>query len=296
MVLPNLGSHARAVDMGTTLQREIRSNERDYLLDGSANGAVDVSVASGGTIALTTEERLTNSFVNFTGSPATEPLLELPETARQIAFLNSSTKDIVSTLGDGELLLETTDSLLLEDGSGVLLLEASSVLVPATETRLFQKDGTAYRTIGRVGLQDGALLHSGQVAVTGAIDFVDFAVSRITFKDYGFTTTSPSSGAGTLVLDMENGNYFDITLTENISTLTLSNPPASGKAGTIVLIATQDGGGGNTITWPGSVIWERVTGRSPDQTTTSNAVDIYMFLTVDAGTTWYGFVLGLDMK
>ncbi len=297
MALPNLGAHPDATDMGTTLQREIRSNSRDKLLDGSNNGAVDVDVSSGGTITPTTDERLANGFINFTGSPPTDPVLEISETARQIALLNSSTKDIISTSSDGDLLLEDgVDSLLLEDGSGVLLLETSTVLVPASETRLFQKDGVTYRAIGNVGLEVGALLHSGQVDVTGDQNWADNRHDRAEFKDYSFTTTSPSSAAGTLELDMENGNYFDVTLTENVTTLTFSNPPASGKAGTIIFIASQDAGGGNVITWPGSVIWERATGTSPDQTITTLAVDIYMFLTVDAGTTWYGFVLGLDMK
>ncbi len=291
-----LGNHPDATPMGTTLQREIRSNSRDKLLDNSNNGAVDIDVSSGGTITPTADEGLANGLIRFTGSPSTDPVFDFNETARQIALLNDSTRDIDSTSSDGELLLEGgVDSLLLEDGSGVLLLEAPTTLVPAGETRLFQKDGEVFRTIGLVGLQVGAFLHSGQVPATGAINFADFTVSRVTFKDYGFTTTSPSSSSNTLVLDMENGNYFDVTLTEAVTTLTLSNPPVSGKAGTIIFIASQDAGAGHVITWPGSVIWERDTGESPSQTVTTLAVDIYMLLTVDAGATWYGFVLGLDM-
>ena len=291
-----LGNHPDATAMGTTLQREIRSNSRDSLLDNSNNGAVDIDVSSGGTITPTNDEGLASGFIRFTGSPGTNPVFNFVETAKQIALFNDSTRDIDTTASSGELLLEGgVDSLLLEDGSGVVLLEAPATLVPTAETRLFQKDGTVFRTLGLVGMQTGAFLHSGQVPATGAVNFADFALSRPVLKDYGITTTSPSSSSNVLILDMENGNAFDVTLTEAVTTLTLSNPPASGKAGTIIFIARQDGTGGWAITWPGTVIWERDTGESPAQTTDIDAVDIYMLLTVNAGTTWYGFVLGLDM-
>ncbi len=318
-----LGNHPDAAAMGTTLQREIRSNSRDSLLDNSNNGAVDIDVSSGGTITPTDDEGLASGLIRFTGSPGTDPIFNFVETAKQITLFNDSTRDIDTTASSGELLLEGgVDSLLLEDGSGVVLLEAPTTLVPAAETRLFQKDGSVFRTLGLVGLQAGAFLSSGQVPATGAINFADFQLSRVVFKDYSFTVTSPSSTAGTLVLDMENGNAFDVTLTENVTTLTLSNPPSNvfalqledgsgnlqledgsgdllketpDQAGTIIFIARQDAGGGNVITWPASVLWEQASGGSPDQTTSGNGVDVYMLLTVSGGATWYGFVLGLNM-
>ena len=97
---------------------------------------------------------------------------------------------------------------------------------------------------------------------------------------------------------MENGNYFAVDITANVTSFSLNNPPSSGISGTAVLVTTQASGGGNVITWPGSpsLLWEQDTGDSPDQTTVASAVDIYMFTTITAGTPWYGVVLGLDMK
>ncbi len=303
MPLSNLGTNARATDMGTTLQREIRSNERDLLLDDSQDDALDIDVSAGGTITLTDNQQYGEQLLRFTGSPAgafTIELLSGSSGDRRLSFENSSGQTVTITgvvSGDDLLLEDGTDKLLLEDGSGTLLLETGgSITIPDGETRLVHQRGTTVQVIGTVGLENGALLKSGQVPVTGDQNWADNQIDRVEFKDYSFTTTSPSSAAGTLILDMENGNYFDVTLTENVTTLTLSNPPASGKAGTIIFIASQDAGGGNVITWPGSVIWEQDTGGSPDQTTSGNAIDIYMLLTVDAGVTWYGFVLGLDMK
>ena len=44
------------------------------------------------------------------------------------------------------------------------------------------------------------------------------------------------------------------------------------------------------VSWPASVEWPAAT--APTLTSTSNAVDVLVFQTVDGGTTWYGFVAG----
>ncbi len=113
-------------------------------------------------------------------------------------------------------------------------------------------------------------------------------------KDYCETRTAPESSIGTLTLDLENGNVFEIELDENVSTLTISNPPASGKAGSFTLILKQDATGGRTVTWPASVKWAG--GTAPTLSTDANAVDILTFITTDAGTTWYGMLAGEDFS
>jgi len=45
-----------------------------------------------------------------------------------------------------------------------------------------------------------------------------------------------------------------------------------------------------TITWPGSVDWPAAT--APTLTATNNGVDVFVFFTIDGGTTYYGFVAG----
>ncbi len=296
MVLPNLGAHPDAVDMGTTKRRRIRANSTRKLLENAIHGAVDISVASGGTITPTVDERLANGHLRFTGSPPTDPVLEIPETARQLALLNDSSRDIITTAADGNLVLEAgVDELLLENGDK-LLLETGGVLLAAADAGLFFKDGTVYRKVGNVGVPLNAFLRDGSVLATGQFNWGDFLLERAVFKDPSLTVTSPTSSAGTLILDMEDGNAFEVTLDEAVTTLTLSNFPASGTSGIMTLIAKQDSTGGWDITWPAAVKWEQDTGLSPGQTETANAVDIYALMTTDAGTTVYGFILGLDMK
>ena len=112
----------------------------------------------------------------------------------------------------------------------------------------------------------------------------------VELKDYAETSTSPSSSSATLVLNIENGNVFDVTLTEAVTTLTLSNPSATGKACGFTLILTQGGAGGWVVTWPASVQWAG--GTAPTLTTTAAAVCILTFFTTDGGTTWWGGLMG----
>lgn len=128
----------------------------------------------------------------------------------------------------------------------------------------------------------------------GTLGCLDNVVSRPELQDYAETSTTPSSSAGTLTLDLETGNVFEVTLTEDVTTLNLNNPPASGSAGSIFLIIAQDATGGWSITWPGSVQWPG--GTAPTLTGTASSVDIVSLVTRDGGTTWYGFEGGLDFS
>lgn len=113
-------------------------------------------------------------------------------------------------------------------------------------------------------------------------------------KDYAETVTSPTSSSGLLTLNLENGNVFAVTLTENITSLTLSNPPTTGKAGSVTLILTQDGTGGRTVTWPTAVLWPG--GTEPTLSSGGGDIDVIVLVTVNGGTSWYGMLAGADFS
>jgi len=50
---------------------------------------------------------------------------------------------------------------------------------------------------------------------------------------------------------------------------------------------------GYTVTWPTAVDWPSAT--APTLTATASAVDYFVFITHDGGTTWYGFTAGQAM-
>jgi len=88
--------------------------------------------------------------------------------------------------------------------------------------------------------------------------------------------------AGTATLDLSQGSYFTLSLGSAV-TASFSNPPATGKAYSFALEVTTSGD--YAITWPTSIKWE---GGSAPANTASGATDLYTFITVDGGTTYFG--------
>ena len=102
-----------------------------------------------------------------------------------------------------------------------------------------------------------------------------------------------TSSSNAATLDLSASTNFTHTLTENV-TYTFSNPAASGKASAFTLKVVQDASAsGYTITWPTSVDWAAAT--APTLTATASAVDYFVFITTDGGTTYYGFTAGQAM-
>ena len=127
---------------------------------------------------------------------------------------------------------------------------------------------------------------------TGAMNFQDLLLQRPEIKDYSETVATPTIASGVLTLNLETGNVFNVTHDANITTLTLSNPPISGKCGSFTLLLTQDATGSRTLVFPSSVKWSG--GTAPTLTTTANKANILSFFTIDAGATWYGCQIGKD--
>jgi len=280
MALPQSGQHPNAVDMSGLPQiwREILSNSRDWVNAQNLNRPIDLDVTAGGTIALTIDQQYAGSLIRLTGTPS-----------------GAFTIEMFDGDADGTALIFVNVSgqtATIDTATGA----ASPVSIPTAIAKSVQTYGIEIVVTGLVGLQVGALIHSGAISPSGIIDFADFQLKKALFIDYGFITTSPSSSGGVLTLNIELGDYFNVALTEDVTTLNLNNPSISGRNCTIVFLAKQDGTGGWVITWPASVKWERDTGSSPSQSLTANAQDIYQFTTIDGGTTWQGFVMSLDSK
>jgi hypothetical protein len=206
----------------------------------------------------------------------------------------------------GDLTVQGTTTTI---DSATIAVKDSFVFEGATadayETTLTVTDPTADRTVtipdstGTMALTSdiptvaGVYLPLAGGTLSGAVNVADQTMQRPVMKDYGETLSTNVTSGAAATLDLVNGNVFDLTLTANC-TITLSNPPASGTAGSFTLIARQDGTGSRIITWPVSVKWAG--GTAPTLTTTASAVDILTFSTVDGGSNWFGFSAGLEMS
>jgi len=123
----------------------------------------------------------------------------------------------------------------------------------------------------------------------GNLDAADYIVGKPVIKDYAETVKAHGTDGGTITCNLEDGNVHTITLDE-ATTFTFSNPPASGKAGSLTLILTQHSTA-VSVTWPASVEW--VYGSAPDLSGDSTDY-VLVFLTTDGGTTWRGWLSGSD--
>ena len=127
--------------------------------------------------------------------------------------------------------------------------------------------------------------------IKNPLDLEDAVLQRPEVKAYAETVNAIGGTAGgTQDIDISAGNVASATVDTSANTFTFSNPPATGKCGSFTLILTN--GGSQTVNWPGSVDWAG--GTAP--TLTTAGVDVLTFTTVDAGTRWYGFLAGADMK
>jgi len=90
-------------------------------------------------------------------------------------------------------------------------------------------------------------------------------------------------------LDLATGTVFSHTPATD-PTYAFSNPPASGTAYGFTLKVTPSAT--VTFTWPSSVDWPG--GTAPDAPA-SGETSVFVFYTVNGGTTYYGFVAGEQM-
>ena len=135
-------------------------------------------------------------------------------------------------------------------------------------------------------------LASANIAVLNATNnFGDNILQRSLLKDTGEVRVALGDlGGGTDDIDLSTGNVFTATVSTGTQTLTFSNPSPSGNACTFMLILTN--GGSQTVNFPASVDFPG--GSAP--TLTAAGVDILMFTTVDAGTTFHGILASSDSK
>lgn len=104
----------------------------------------------------------------------------------------------------------------------------------------------------------------------------------------GGTVQAHGNLGSTETIDTANGNYHWGTLNANCTFTFTTTVDTAERWFTLELI--EDGTGGRTVTWPGSVSW--LGGSTPAHTTTAGTTTIYAFFTRNGGTTWIGGQLG----
>ena len=273
----------------------------------SVKAYVDANVGGGGGGTVDTAGTpVTNDFARFTDADTIE--------GRSYAEVRSDLGLVIGTnvqaydagLADIAGLAVTDGNIIVGDGAnwvaesgatartslglaiGTNVQAQSSVLqdladsLTSTAAELNVLDGV---TAGTAAASKGVVLDSN-----GDIVFPE----EVTVKSLNETAVTFTSSANACTINCELGNSFSHTRTEN-TTLTISNPPASGKEYSMyVEIINDAGASGYTFAWPASVQWPG--GVAPTLSTGASDKDVFILKTNDGGTTYEGNTFGLDFS
>tara|TARA_R100000008_G_scaffold86664_1_gene80745 strand:+ start:1984 stop:2943 length:960 start_codon:yes stop_codon:yes gene_type:complete len=219
------------------------------------------------------------------------------------------------TIGDVDSAGNDTDLVIRDSHSAIYISAASQIRLNAPDTYIesgghlgalndtdtyihfasnnvknFLAGGVTYARGTATGMQlPVGLSADAGITVGGPSSFLDNEVARPKFKDYSETVNAGGSKNASFNVDFEDGNVQTFTFADDL-TVSFTNPPATGIAGTVTLIITN--GGANTTTWNSAVKWPGDNAPA----LTSSGVDIVTFTTIDAGTTIYGFVGGINFS
>jgi cytoskeletal protein CcmA (bactofilin family) len=205
---------------------------------------------------------------------------------------SGTTARIVTTDGTvtGDLGISGTALRLGTTTSHALLFQTNSVnrwQIEATTGHFFAASDNSF-DIGAIGASRPRNLYVAQGVYTNLLNLNDGQLTMPLLRDYGEVRSSVSLSAGTLTLNINNANVFEVTLTGNVTTVSILNASPSDNACTITLFVRQDATGGRTISWPASV---RFGNLGAPTLSGANKLDIIYLTTLDGGSTWFGSYL-----
>ena len=215
-----------------------------------------------------------------------------PDTGNDLVIQNDDASAKIEINEDGTIVITpgTSTSIVLGSDAGDDLNIGSGKLLVEGDTSLVSITGDI--KVGGNNIEDSGGVVCFTFDGSGNTNMADKILQRPEIKDYGESVNAIGVTGSAETIDITSGNVVTATLDDNC-TFTFSSPSASGKACSFTLILTQDGTGSRTVTWPGSVQWASST--APTLSSGAADVDIFAFITVDAGTNWFGFTAGLDM-
>ena len=299
---------------------------RVMYIENATTGSQSINISQGSGANVTIGSGVTK-VVYLDGAGATAAVVDANANVPGGDITLSQVTDVTSTAAEVNLLDGSVAGTIV-NSKGVIYgasgevnattLQLSGTAITSTAAELNLNDGSSAGTIvnsktvvyGSAGEVNATTLQIGGTSITATaaeINYLDIttlgtseASKAVTADANGVVTfdngkieesTAITSSSNAATINLRDGDNFTHTLSENV-TYTFSNPAASGKVSAFSLKVTQDSTA-RTITWPSSVDWAAAT--APTITATSGGVDVFVFVTYDGGTTYYGFTAGQAM-
>ena len=187
-------------------------------------------------------------------------------------FIDGSSGDTITT---AKIVATTAEILSGVDVTGTATFNSAVVMSSSVTGTTVSFSGAA--TLGST------------VVIGGATNLQDNNLQRPTLLDYCVKGSALGSVSAAATIDMTSANFFSATL-GGACTFAFTNPCSTGDFGGFVLELTN--GGSDTVVWPAAV--DFAGGTAP--TLTAAGVDLLVFVTRDAGTTYHGMVASADSK
>lgn len=163
--------------------------------------------------------------------------------------------------------------------AGITLTGLIDSALGSTQGDILYRGASAWSALGP-GTAGQPLTTGGSAANPG------FASTNVKVDSHYGAITGDTQSTGTWTANLATSDWHEITLTQSITTLTLSNPTV-GQQFTLVVI--QGGSGSYTISWFSTIKWAG--GAAPTLTTAVGGIDVLTFKCMSAGQ-YYGFVAG----
>ena len=190
---------------------------------------------------------------------------------------------------------KTTDTLTI---GGDIAVNGGDLTTTAGTASLFNTNATTLN----IGGATSSTINIGATAGTSTIDLNSNLLKEVEFRNYFETKATASTtavGMATyLVCDLSSSNVFTYTFAGNISGISVTNIPSKSNTSVGFTIVVTNNNILATFNYDvfasGSVKWAG--GTPPTSTSTVGNTDIISYVTYDGGTTWYGFVGGLNFS
>jgi hypothetical protein len=121
-----------------------------------------------------------------------------------------------------------------------------------------------------------------------SVDFVGNLATQPKLKYYSVEGSALGVTSGSVTINLDTANFYSATTNANATWSFANASPANTLSGVVLALSN---GGAYDQTWT-NVDW--AAGTAP--TLTANGLDILVFVSYDAGTTWHGMPASLDSK
>jgi len=138
-----------------------------------------------------------------------------------------------------------------------------------------------------IGITTRASARFTSIDVNADSTFNGVNVTRLVLRNYGETIQNLGNRSGAVNLDLDVANVFTVNITGNTS-FTVSNVLTGATTASSFTVYLRNNSANLSVSWPTNFKFPN--GLAPVRTLEASRTDVWIFVTPDQGTTWFGAV------